>query len=115
MDESNNATSVEGWFSVRCIFKDLDSDIYEERITLWRAQDFDHAIALAEAEADEYAQAIGGLEYLNFAQAYHLADEPESGSEIFSLMRDSPINRQEYLDTFFDTGSERQSKMKETD
>jgi hypothetical protein len=48
---------------------------YEERITLWRASDFDHAIALAEAEAREYAADLGH-EYSGLAQAYALYDDP---------------------------------------
>jgi hypothetical protein len=113
MNDSVPTPEARDWFSVRCIFKDLDSEIYEERITLWKAQSFSHAMALAEAEAREYVEAIGGLEYLNYAQAYHLAEEPESGSEIFSLMRDSSLSEREYLETFFDTGSERQNEATE--
>jgi hypothetical protein len=53
------------WFAVRCIFAigrgdDDEVHTYEERITLWRASHFDEAIALAEAEATEYATAIEG-------------------------------------------------------
>lgn len=99
------------WFGVRCILKDLENELYEERITLWRANDFASAVALAEAEAREYAEAVGGLTYLDFAQAYHLAGEPMHGSEVFSLIRESSLEGGEYIDTFFDTGSERQNML----
>src|SRR5690242_782547 len=92
------------WFSVRCVFKDLENELYEERITLWKAKDFASAVALAEGEAREYAEAVGGLAYLDFAQAYQLAEEPAHGSEVFSLVRESSLEREKYLDTFFDTG-----------
>src|SRR3954468_12388172 len=100
-----------GWFSIRCIFRDLENGVYEERITLWRANDFAGAVALAEAEAREYAEAVGSLAYLDFAQAFLLTEEPMHGSEVFSLIRESSLERDEYLDTFFDTGVERQNKL----
>jgi len=32
---------------------------------------------------------------------------PSSGAEVFSLVRDSELGTDEYLDSFFDTGTER--------
>jgi hypothetical protein len=96
---------------VRCLFE-VDAGppaIYEERITLWRADGFDDAIALAEAEAREYSLAVDGR-YLDLAQCYALPDEPQHGAEVFSLMRESTLDRQTYLAQFFDTGSEHQEK-----
>jgi hypothetical protein len=105
------------WYAVRCIFRqqfleeleEADARIFEERITLWRARSDDHAIELAEEEAAEYAALLeAGVEYLGLAQCYRLADEPGHGSEVFSLLRESELDRDAYLDTFFDTGTERQ-------
>ena len=62
-------------------------------------------IALAEGEALEYAD--NDDEYLDLAQAFKLFDEPEHGAEVFSLMRSSRQEPDAYLDTFFDTGTER--------
>jgi hypothetical protein len=81
---------------------------YEERITLWRAPSFDDAIALAEDEARDYARDIETATYAGLAQAYHLADEPGHGAEIFSLIRDSTLPPDDYLTAFFDTGTEHQ-------
>lgn len=83
---------------------------YEERITLWRAASIDEGIALAEAEAEVYADAIEGAHdaYLGLAQAYAIGDEPGHGTEVFSLMRSSDLDRTTYIDTFFDTGREHQ-------
>jgi hypothetical protein len=100
-----------GWFGVRCVFEHESDDAehsYEERVTLWRAGSFDEAIALAEAEAIEYAATLGRTRYLGLAQAYVLADEPGHGAEVFSLIRDSELAPDEYLDAFFDTGTEYQ-------
>jgi hypothetical protein len=112
------------WYAVRCIFRhrfleDLesaDATIYEERITLWRAPSVDHAIELAEDEAASYAAVMdarvmdAGDEYLGLAQAYELVDDPGHGSEVFSLLRESELDAEAYLDTFFDTGTERQQR-----
>lgn len=95
-------------FSVRCVFQHGDTAAYEERITLWRSANFDEAIALAEAEAGEYAELVGSR-YLGLAQAYHLADDVEHGAEVFSLIRSSNLPPDEYLTAFFDTGAEHQT------
>ena len=100
------------WFSVRCVFavptaSEGDAMTYEERVTLWRASGFDTAIALAEQEARDYADDVEAL-YLGLAQAYRLAEAPGHGGEVFSLMRDSDLDTEDYLDAFFDTGEERQ-------
>ncbi|WP_433252173.1 hypothetical protein ACQPYK_07305 [Streptosporangium sp. CA-135522] len=104
-------TSDTGWYAVRCVFRWGPSHgTYEERVTLWRAGSFDEAIAMAEREAAEYV-AESPFEYLELAQAYRLADDAiESGTEVFSLLRDSDLEPEEYLNAFFDTGRERQGQ-----
>ena len=107
-----NQSDKAQWYTVRCIFRS-DSDgggfLYEERVTLWHAKDFDEAIALAEAEAAEYAENIE-VEYLGLAQAYFLpdSDPPTSSTEVFSLVRESELAPTDYLNRFFETGRERQ-------
>ncbi len=110
------------WYAVRCIFRSAwthtgddvvpDEQLYEERITLWQATSVEEAIALAEAEAEDYAGDED--EYLEIAQAYLLYDAPTQGAEVFSLMRSSQLEPDEYLDAFFDTGSERQQAFDES-
>jgi len=96
------------WYGVRCIFKWRDRPAYEERVTVWRAMSFEAAIERAEAEAKQYAAATD-FEYLGLAQAFGLkADQIADGSEVFSLIRTSPLAPDEYINRFFDTGSERQ-------
>jgi len=97
------------WFGVRCVFHDPEGT-YEERVTVWKADMFEEAVLLAESEAKEYAAEIGA-EFLGFAQAYVMPDEPGHGSEVFSLLRDSDLDPDEYLDTFFDTGAEREAAL----
>lgn len=89
--------------------------LYEERITVWRAHDFDEAIAKAEAEAANYislSEELGARKYLGLAQAYRVGRDValEEGVEVFSLLRRSPLKRRAYLDRFFTTGAELQGE-----
>jgi hypothetical protein len=97
------------WFGVRCVFvwSGWEGKPFEERITLWRARSLDHAIELAEQEAGKYAEE-NGFEDLHFSQAFAITEGSEisSGTEVFSLLRDSDLPLDEYLDTFFSTGGE---------
>ncbi len=102
-------------FSVRCFFlwarrpDQTAKYLYEERITLWQATDVDEALKLAEDEAGMYAAEDD--KYLEFAQAYALYEdvgtEETQGTEIFSLLRESDLEPDDYLSAFFDTGKER--------
>jgi hypothetical protein len=102
------------WYTVRCLFgtEREKGFVYEERLTLWCTDSFDNAIELAEKEAAVYA-AASQLEYLDLAQVCKLPGHPTSGAEVFSLVRDSTLSSDDYLDAFFDTGTERQSAWKE--
>ncbi len=85
--------------------------LYEERITAWNAISLDEALELAEAEAKTYAMDKGFVA-LDLFQGYWLFDEVgilPQGSEIFSLIRESNLDADPYLDAIFDTGTERQS------
>jgi hypothetical protein len=95
------------WFGVRSIIHLEFDDLYEERVTLWQAESFDDAIAMAESEAVQYATGIDG-EHLGLSQAFEIDGTPGQGTEVFSLIRESELGPDEYLDAFFDTGSERQ-------
>lgn len=99
-------------FSVRCIFKwqpradQTKKYLYEERITLWQAATEDEAIDEAEREARAYAGDED--EYLNYCQCYALPDDvPVSGVEVFSLLRESDLEVDDYLAAFFAAGGER--------
>lgn len=92
-------------------FSGSTTSTYEERLTLWAVPDFDAAVEAAESEARDYADGIPECTYAGLAQAYHLAESPGHGAEVFSLMRDSPLPAEEYLTTFFDTGTERQGDI----
>ncbi|MFC0019029.1 hypothetical protein AAFN60_04080 [Roseibacillus persicicus] len=66
---------------------------------------------MAQSEAKEYSKKQG-FEALDFLQAYWLPKDSgpiPQGCEIFSLLRESDLEPEEYLDRFFDTGEERQT------
>jgi hypothetical protein len=78
------------WYAVRCVFLVQDNRLpagqkaYEERMTMWRADSFDEAIAKAEQEGHGYVDDHEHVEeFTGLAQAYHLFDDPENGAEVF--------------------------------
>ena len=102
-------------FGVRCIIEALPEDfnskknIYEERITVWRAENIDTALDKATTEVEAYCKKLGGLNFTGLAQAYWMFSEiKEDGIEVFSLLRESDLEPEEYLNTFFSNGDERQ-------
>jgi hypothetical protein len=107
----NRRRRMAEWFGVRCVFAHPQST-YEERITLWQADSFDEAVAVAEDDAATYADDTGA-EFLGFAQAFVMSEEPGHGVEVFCLERESDLDPDEYLDTFFDTGNEREASLDE--
>jgi hypothetical protein len=114
MDTTNDMDG-EHWYAVRCILHLPELPAYEERITLWRATAFDHAISLAEAEVAEQVEILSpSVVYTGLAQAFRLFDEPASGAEVFSLIRESRLEPADYLSAFFDTGTERQADVSES-
>ena len=97
------------WFAVRSVFRhnaprsSTTEHTFEERVVLFLAIDEDDAIAIAEREAESYDGESTG-----YFMSYELVDGPlGSGHEIFSLMRDSDLPSDQYLDRFHDTGAER--------
>lgn len=88
--------------------------LYEERITAWNTDSLEAAIDEAEKEAHEYAEE--GSEVLDLFQGYWLFDKVNTipqGTEVFSLLRESDLEPSDYLDSFFDTGTERQGVYKQ--
>ena len=95
------------WFGVRSVIQ--FDELYEERIVLFSASDFDSALERAEAEASDYAEAVGSGVVLGLHQAYELdAEALADSTEVFSLMRTSQLDAEASLSTHFDTGGERQ-------
>jgi hypothetical protein len=98
------------WYSVRCVFQwtSYAEKPYEERITLWCATTVEEAVTFAEREAADYAQSGNEMAYLGLAQAFVLDEDTKLGHgiEVFSLLRDSELPPNEYIDKFFAAGEE---------
>ena len=48
------------------------------------------------------------MEFLGYSQAYALFEPvTANGIEVFSLLRESDLDPDNYIDTYFDTGRER--------
>lgn len=118
--------NTEPWYSVKCIFRhdklvqnlnlseEKGKTMYEERIVLFRANSFEEAIALGEAEARQYAERDSTLYYTGFIDAYHLFErEFASGSEVYSLMRQSNRATEEFIDHYYNDGTERTQHVEE--
>jgi hypothetical protein len=104
------------WYGAKTIYRhDLIEDdtaktLFEERVVLFQTVDFGGAIAQAEAEAKAYAL-NHDVEYLEFMDVFHIFDEKVGhGTEVYSLMRESRLSEQDYLDRFYDDGNEHRQK-----
>lgn len=90
---------------------------YEERLTIWNTDSLDEAIELAEKEETEYindsTSEKEGMISLGFYQGFWCFNNielKEQGVEIFSLLRESDLAPNEYLNAFFETGTEHQQE-----
>lgn len=101
-DESEES----GWYATRMVFE-WEPGLYEERITLWQADSFDEAIDRGVDEARRYAN-DHGMTGTGMVQAFALFEAPGDGAEVFSLLRESDLSADDYVEAFFDTGRERQ-------
>jgi hypothetical protein len=98
------------WFGVRCwlLFEAgaLDPErgqVYEERVTIWRAGTLEDARERATAEADMYAGEVGAIR-IDYVETYRMFDEPGEAAEVWSAMRDSWLAPDEYLARFVTEG-----------
>lgn len=110
------------WYAAKCIFQHdgLSSEegqtVYEERVILLRADSFEEAIALGEAEAQDYAQKVGDARYCDFITVFHLFPSSVGhGTEVYSLMRRSPLAPDDFINHYHDDGTERTNELEGTD
>jgi hypothetical protein len=86
--------------------------VYEERVVVFLAEDFGNALAKAEVEAARYAAQFEDVEDLGYFTVYDMTEESiRDGTEVFSLMRDSQMPPQDFLDRYHDRQSERASDV----
>jgi hypothetical protein len=101
----------EPWYGVRLVYRHVHANghAFEERVLIVRAEDFDSAIARAERiSRDDYENE--STIYTNYAMAFHIFDENGDalgdGVDVFSLIRNSELPVDDYLNRFHDTGNE---------
>lgn len=103
------------WYGAKMIFKHIGvsncvkKNLYEERIILVQAVSFNDAIKEAELEATEYISYDDSTKYLEFVNVFKLDEEDKIGNrtEVYSIMRESDLESNDYLDKFYDTGFEK--------
>jgi hypothetical protein len=103
----------EPWYSVKCLFHhptrkaDGEDFLYEERVTLWKAESFEEAHRMAEEEARRYA-AEAKCVFVASTDSFHLFEEELSaGAEVYSSMRGSNLQPTAYRKTFCVTARDR--------
>lgn len=114
------------WYSFCGIFKleridasgnvRQDASLVEERIVLLHAEDFDEAIRLGEAEAEQYARDtwpnadgdMGRNRYLGVCNVFDIKDTPAEGVEVYSrlLLRPSAEDDDVVIERLFGSESD---------
>lgn len=111
VNTEKHTPNPEPWYGVRLLYqltgiKDL---AYEERIVIVRASDEDTAIAVAEENSRNSYEDSSTL-YTGYAMCFNIFDECgdslAEGVEVFSLIRNSKLDMEAYIDRFHDTGNE---------
>ncbi len=102
------------WYSAKCVFRhgpmagDPGRFVYEERVIVLLANDLNEAVRRAEEEAKEYAASLEEVEYTGFVAAYDIGeDEISDVSEVYSILRNSDLETNAFLDRYYDDGTER--------
>jgi hypothetical protein len=100
------------WFGVKCLVEhgalsqEPGRRVYEERVVIIRAKDFDDAIERAEADAKSYAGENQGT-YIGYCNAYRMGgDSIADGTEVFSLTREVSLTPDEFVARYYDDGTD---------
>src|SRR6266851_4326641 len=97
-------TKSEPWYAVRSLLFDKDNNHYEERTVLVSASSDADALEKAEDGALKYCKEVGGLEYQGYSDSYHIFGEHVGpGTEVFSLIRKTPMSKDDYIERFLDS------------
>jgi hypothetical protein len=101
------------WYGVKCLIEhgepsdQAGAHLYEERVVVFRATDFDQAIELAEREVTDYARQ-NDARYLGYCNAFKMdAAVIEKGTEVYSVMREVPLSPRDFIDRYYDDGTDK--------
>lgn len=102
------------WYGAKTLYQvqtntvESPKKLYEERVVILKASSLDNAIVEAEKEARQYASDDSGITYLEYVNVFKLiSQEIRDKTEVFSLMRESRLGANKYIDRYFNTGNER--------
>ena len=112
-DQKEEWYAVKGLF--RWYFKDNGETInVEERVVVFLARSFDHALELAEAEAVQYCaeeeSANFRIEPLEWWEAYRIGEERlMSGTEVYSRLASTSLSGEAFLKRYYPKSHDRGS------
>ena len=103
----------EEWYSVKIIFRHenlsdtKNTKIYEEKVIVLRAHSLEEAMNAGKKEGKRYSKLLGDVKYVGYVAAYRLCVETiEEGTEVYSLMRKSKLSKRQFIDRYYDDGTE---------
>jgi len=107
---SSETTDNRKWFAVQSHVRISAGAVlpgrgqtYEERVTIWKAQDAPAAGQLGRHEAESYAHE-NGYELVDSIVAYELFDVPDVGAEVWSYVRESTLDPTAYVERYVTEG-----------
>ena len=94
------------WYSAKCIFRFIKTEsrrqIYEERIVLIKAKNFDAATEKAEKNARKYCKDDDYCEFAGLVDVFELFGKKIADkSEVYSSMQTTDIEPDEFLRKFY--------------
>lgn len=98
------------WYAVKGLFRwyfkhQQQTHQIEERVVLFQAHSFDHALDLAEAEAQQYCQPDDDANFLiepmGWWHAYWIGDTPTHGVEVFSRRAQTQLSGQDFVRRYY--------------
>ena|ERR1700722_5106820 len=101
---------MKDWYSVKGLFRwffkaNGRTDLVEERVVLFLANDFDDALDRAEQEAKTYCRtdrkANFRIEPIGWWHAYRLDEKPSSGVEVFSRRSSTPLSGNAFVKRYY--------------
>jgi len=98
------------WYAVKGLFRwyfksNGKTDLIEERIVLFEARSFDHALDLAEREAKTYCapdrKANFRIEPAGWWYAYLVGERPAAGVEVFSRRCSTSLSSNSFVRRYY--------------
>lgn len=99
----------EPWFAAKSVFYDSGNNLYEERIVLHHAKDFNDAFKKSDKEVEEYVKSQNDngskIEFVKTVEIFHIFDERlEDGTELFSSLRHTTSDQKTYINDVYMSG-----------